>query len=62
LALTVVVTAEGRAYSAVPLRGAPCGLNEIAISAVQKWQCNPAMKDGHAVALMVSIEMTFHLY
>jgi TonB family protein len=62
LALTVVVTAEGRASSAVPLRGAPFGLNEIAISAVQKWHFNPAMKDGHAVAVMVPIEMTFHLY
>jgi len=62
LTLTVVVTAEGRASSAVPLRGAPFGLNEAAISAIQWWTFNPAMKDGQAVAVMVPIEIKLHLY
>jgi TonB family protein len=62
LVLTVVVTAGGRASSVVPLRGAPFGLNEAAISAIQWWQFNPAMKDGHTVAVTLPIEITLHLY
>lgn len=60
--LWVVLSAEGKIISAVPQSGLPFGLNEVAISAIQKWQINPATKDGQAVAVTVPIEMTFHLY
>ena len=37
------------------------GLDEQAIAAVKKWRFNPGKKDGVAVAVVVSIEMTFTL-
>jgi TonB family protein len=38
------------------------GLDEKAVEAVQKWQFAPGMKDGHAVAMQVNIEVHFRLY
>jgi TonB family protein len=38
------------------------GLDEKALEAVRKWRFEPAMKDGHAVNVLVSIEVNFRLY
>jgi|SRR5215207_3747878 len=37
------------------------GLDEQAIAAVKKWRFNPGQKDGVAVPVVVSIELTFTL-
>ena len=58
--LSVVVTADGQVSAAVPLRGAPFGLNETAIAGVQRWQLNPATKEGQPVSVVTAI--TYHLY
>jgi protein TonB len=38
------------------------GLDEKAVAAVRTWRFEPAMKDGHPVAVQMSVEVNFHLY
>jgi hypothetical protein len=38
------------------------GLDEKAIEADNHFRFKPAMKDGQPVAVLVSIEVNFHLY
>jgi TonB family protein len=60
--LDVTVSEDGRAADSRVLKGAPFGLNEQAIRAVQEWTFRPASSDGTPVAVRVPIEMTFRLY
>jgi TonB family protein len=60
--LDVTVSEDGRATDARVLKGAPFGLNEQAIRAVNEWIFKPAISDGMPVAVHVPIEMTFRLY
>jgi|ERR1700722_6427254 periplasmic protein TonB len=58
-----VVTVEGRAEHVSVVRGLGAGLNEKAIEVVQKWRFKPAHdSDGHPVAVLVPMEVTFQLY
>jgi periplasmic protein TonB len=57
-----VVTVEGRAEHISVVRGLGSGLDEKAIEIVQKWRFKPARNsEGHAVAVSVPMEVTFHL-
>jgi periplasmic protein TonB len=38
------------------------GLDQKAIEAVRNWKFEPAMKDGHAVAVQINVEVNFRLY
>jgi TonB family protein len=38
------------------------GLDEKAIEVARKYRFEPAMKDGHPVAVEIAIEVDFHLY
>lgn len=38
------------------------GLDEKAIEAVRTWRFQPATQDGHAVPVMMEVEVSFHLY
>jgi TonB family protein len=38
------------------------GLDEKAIEAVRQYRFKPAMKDGKAVPVQMSIEIDFHIY
>jgi TonB family protein len=60
--LSLVVDATGHVRDIRVARSVGMGLDEKAIEAVQKWKFAPGMKDGHQVAVQVSVEVNFRLY
>jgi TonB family protein len=60
--LWVVIGADGRPRDIRAVRSLGMGLEKKAIEAVEQWKFEPAMLDGHPVAVQVNIEVTFHLY
>jgi len=60
--LWVVIAADGRPRDMRVQRSLGMGLDEKAIAAVKTWRFEPAMKDGHPVAVQVYIEVNFRLY
>ncbi|HEV2699066.1 MAG TPA: energy transducer TonB, partial [Terriglobales bacterium] len=60
--LSLIVDASGHAKDIHVARSLGMGLDEKAMEAVQKWQFAPGVKDGHAVATQVNIEVNFRLY
>jgi protein TonB len=60
--LWVIVGPDGRPRDIRVQRSLGMGLDEKAIEAVRKWKFEPAMKDGHPVAVQVNIEVRFRLY
>jgi len=38
------------------------GLDERSLAAVKEWRFEPAIKDGNAVAVRLSVETSFHLF
>ena len=60
--LSVIVDATGHVRDLHVSRSLGMGLDEKAIEAVQKWKFAPGMKDGHPVAVQVSVEVNFRLY
>jgi periplasmic protein TonB len=60
--LWVVVGADGRPRDVRVRRSLGMGLDERAIATVKTWRFEPAMKDGHPVAVQVNIEVNFRLY
>jgi TonB family protein len=60
--LWVVIDPEGRPRDVRVSRALGMGLDEKAVEAVRKWRFQPAMKDGHPVAVIVNIEVNFRLY
>jgi TonB family protein len=59
--LSVVVDEQGSLRDIKVVRPIGYGLDEKAIETVQHWKFQPAMKDGHAVAVQSRIEVTFRL-
>jgi periplasmic protein TonB len=60
--LWVVIGPDGRPRSVRVARSLGMGLDEKALEAVGKWRFEPALKDGHPVAVQVNIEVAFRLY
>ncbi len=60
--LALVVGADGRPSNIRVQSSLGMGLDEKAIEAVRNWKFEPAMKDGHPVAVAIAIEVDFHLY
>ncbi|ABF42134.1 outer membrane transport energization protein TonB [Candidatus Koribacter versatilis Ellin345] len=60
--LALVVGADGRTHDVKIARTLGMGLDEKAIEAVKTWKFEPALKDGHPVSVLVSVEVNFHLY
>ena len=60
--LDVVVDADGAAHEHQVVSTLGMGLDEKAIEAVKNWRFEPAMKDGHPVAVAINLEVDFHLY
>jgi len=60
--LWMVVGADGRPREVRVARGLGMGLDEKAMQAVKQWKFEPAMKDGHPVAVQMNVEVSFRLY
>jgi periplasmic protein TonB len=60
--LRMVVGPDGRARDIQVSRSVGMGLDEKAIEAVRTWKFDPARKDGQAVPVLISVEVTFRLY
>ncbi|MEO8099352.1 MAG: energy transducer TonB [Acidobacteriota bacterium] len=59
--LSVIVDEKGVPQDIKVTRKLGLGLDEKAIEAVMKWRFKPGMKDGKAVRVLATIEVTFHL-
>ena len=61
--MAVVVLSDGTVGDVTVLRSLDTtfGLDAQAVLAAKQWVFNPGMKDGVAVAVRVTIEMTFTL-
>jgi len=60
--LALVVGVDGRPSNIHVQSSLGMGLDEKAIEAVRNWRFEPAMKDGHPVAVAIAVEVDFHLY
>ena len=60
--LALVVGPDGRPSNIRVQSSLGMGLDEKAIEAVKNWKFEPAMKDGHPVAVAIAVEVDFHLY
>jgi TonB family protein len=58
----VAVRSDGAVRATRIVTGAPFGLNEEAIEAINAWKCKPAMLDGKPVATVVPLETNFRLF
>jgi periplasmic protein TonB len=57
-----IIGPDGRPRDLKVSRGLGMGLDQKAVEAVRRWRFEPAMKDGHPVAVQVQVEVNFHLY
>ncbi len=60
--LQVVVGPDGRTHDIRVAQSLGMGLDEKAIEAIREWKFEPSRKDGVPVAVLVDIEVNFHLY
>ncbi len=60
--LWIVIGPDGRARDVRVQRALGMGLDQKAVEAVRSWRFQPAMKDGHPVAVQVNVEVNFRLY
>jgi protein TonB len=61
--VSVIVDAQGNPQDPRVVRALGMGLDEKALEAVRKYRFKPAMRDGRTpVAVMVNVEVNFHLY
>jgi TonB family protein len=58
--LKAVIDEQGRAGSAIIIKGAPYGLDATSVSAIKQWQFEPVRKGGKPVSACIVIEMNFH--
>jgi periplasmic protein TonB len=60
--LWLIVDQNGRPNDIKVARSLGMGLDQKAIDAVRHWKFEPAMKDGHPVAVQINVEVNFRLY
>ena len=60
--LRVIVGSDGLPQDMRVARTLGMGLDEKAMEAVRQWRFQPGYKDGHAVAVVVDVEVNFRLY
>jgi TonB family protein len=59
--LSVVIGADGNAYDVQLRKGVGYGLDEQALNAIAQWTFKPGTRDGMAVPVQASIEVSFRL-
>lgn len=59
--LQLMVDTTGKPKALQVVRPLGLGLDERAVAAVTKWRFAPAQKDGKPVAVLINIELSFHL-
>jgi len=62
LVVEVLVTSEGSVIEPRIVQGLPFGLNNSALATLKRWHCEPALKEGIPVTVLVPIEMTFRIF
>jgi len=60
--VSVIIDAQGLPQNPRVIRAIGAGLDEEAITAIKKYRFKPAMKDGHPVAVGMTIQVNFRLY
>jgi TonB family protein len=60
--LQVVLASSGRVTDIEVLQGLPYGLTESCISATRRIKFEPAIKEGHPVSILVTLEYHLRLY
>ena len=60
--LWLIVGADGRPRDVKVARSLGMGLDQKAVEAVRTWKFEPALKDGHPVAVQINVEVNFRLY
>jgi TonB family protein len=60
--LWLIVGPDGKPRDVRVSRPLGMGLDEKAVETVQRWRFDPAMKDGHPVAVQINVEVNFRLY
>lgn len=60
--LWLIVGPDGRPRDIKVSRQLGMGLDQKAVEAVRRWTFQPAMKDGHPVAVQIQVEVNFRLY
>jgi TonB family protein len=60
--LWLVIGPDGHPQEIKVARRLGMGLDEKAIEAVRNWRFKPAEKDGHPVAVVMNVEVSFRLY
>jgi TonB family protein len=60
--LWLIVDQSGRPQQIKVARSLGMGLDQKAVEAVQHWKFEPALKDGHPVAVQINVEVNFRLY
>lgn len=60
--LWAIIAPDGHPRDIRVQRTVGMGLDEKAVEAVRNWRFEPAMKDGHPVAVQINIEVSFRLY
>jgi TonB family protein len=62
VSMLAIIGPDGRPRNLKVERSLGMGLDEKAIEAVRKWRFEPATKDGHPVAVMINVQVDFHLF
>jgi TonB family protein len=60
--LQLVVDSSGAPTKVHIVRPIGCGLDEKAVHTVETWKFKPAEKDGEPVAVLIDVQVDFHLY
>jgi TonB family protein len=60
--LWAVIGADGRPRDIRVQQSLGMGLDEKAVEALRMWRFQPGTKDGHPVAVEISVEVNFHLF